>query len=132
MQHCQGGLKLGAAAGMEESIAIVCAKVHKRNRISRFSGFLYQPSSFIYTTATNLPVIMRLPTSIVLALATLAAAHPGEDHHDELQQRRSFEAGAERLSLRHCAEQLKARGITDRNIKRRTALIQEHRQKREN
>jgi hypothetical protein len=75
-------------------------------------------------------VIMRLPASIILALATLAAAHPGEDHHDELQQRRSFEANAERLSLRHCAEKLKARGVTDRNIKRRSALIEEHRQKR--
>lgn len=73
---------------------------------------------------------MRLPASIILALATLAAAHPGEDHHDELQQRRSFEANAERLSLRHCAEKLKARGVTDRNIMRRSALIEEHRQKR--
>ncbi|KAM0386961.1 hypothetical protein FCULG_00012073 [Fusarium culmorum] len=73
---------------------------------------------------------MRFPSSIVLALAALTAAHPGEDHHDELQQRRSFETTAERLSLRHCAEKLKARGVTDRNIKRRSALIQEHRQKR--
>ena len=73
---------------------------------------------------------MRFSSSIVLALASLTAAHPGEDHHDELEQRRSFEASAEKLSLRHCAEKLKARGVTDRNIKRRSALIQAHRQKR--
>jgi hypothetical protein len=85
-----------------------------------------QPPNFIHTA------IMRLPTSVVLVLATLAAAHPGEDHRDELQKRRSFEAGAERLSLRHCAEKLKARGVTDRNIKRRAAVIERHRQKRKN
>ncbi|CAG7559025.1 unnamed protein product [Fusarium equiseti] len=73
---------------------------------------------------------MRFSSSILLALASFTAAHPGEDHHDELEQRRSFEASAERLSLRHCAEKLKARGVTDRNIKRRSALIQAHRQKR--
>ncbi|KAF4439943.1 hypothetical protein F53441_12418 [Fusarium austroafricanum] len=73
---------------------------------------------------------MRLPASITLALATLAVAHPGEDHRDELEQRRSFEAKAERLSLRHCAETLKARGVTERNIKRRSALIEEYRKKR--
>ncbi len=55
---------------------------------------------------------MRLSASITLGLAALAVAHPGEDHHDELEARRSFEASAERLSLRHCAEKLKARGVT--------------------
>lgn len=73
---------------------------------------------------------MRLSASVILGLAALAVTHPGEDHHDELEARRSFEASAERLSLRHCAEILKARGVTERNIKRRSALIEEHRQKR--
>ncbi|KAG4277133.1 hypothetical protein FPRO04_07431 [Fusarium proliferatum] len=73
---------------------------------------------------------MRFSASITLGLAALAVAHPGEDHHDELEARRSFEASAERLSLRHCAEKLKARGVTERNIKRRSALIEEHRRKR--
>jgi hypothetical protein len=84
----------------------------------------------VHITVFVCAVIMRVSASITLALAALAVAHPGEDHHDELEARRSFEASAERLSLRHCAEKLQARGVTERNIKRRSALIEVHRRKR--
>jgi hypothetical protein len=73
---------------------------------------------------------MLFALTITAALATLGSAHPGEDHHDEIEQQRSFLANIERSSLRHCAETLKARGVTERNVKRRVALIEEARQKR--
>jgi len=106
---------------------IVGLKMHKGNWISRF---VIPTFHLVHISVFVCAVIMRLSASSTLALAALAAAHPGEDHHDELEARRSFEASAERLSVRHCAETLKARGVTERNIKRRSALIEEHRRKR--
>jgi protocatechuate 3,4-dioxygenase beta subunit len=72
---------------------------------------------------------MLFPT-FVLALASFATAHPGEDHSHELLERQDFVASVERSSLAHCTETLRANGVAERNVKRRAALLEKARQKR--
>lgn len=74
---------------------------------------------------------MRL--SDCLSLATLlasAAAHPGHDISEELAERQAFLNTVKRSSLSHCAEKLKARGLHERNARRRAELVQAAREKR--
>jgi len=73
---------------------------------------------------------MMLSMFLTMGLAMLAGAHPGEDHTQELADHRSFLASVERTSLSHCAEKLKARGVTERNVKRRMQTVQEARERR--
>ncbi|KAI1853982.1 hypothetical protein JX265_003695 [Neoarthrinium moseri] len=76
---------------------------------------------------------MRFITTAVSGLALLsssAVAHPGHDLTQEIAERRSFLNNVARSDLSHCASKLKARGISDRNIARRTAAANKARAKR--
>ncbi|TEA21741.1 Catechol 1,2-dioxygenase 1 [Colletotrichum sidae] len=65
-----------------------------------------------------------------LALLSGAAAHPGHDLTEEIAERRAFLGNVKRASLDHCADKLKARGLTARNVARRSAQVEKARQKR--
>jgi Flp pilus assembly protein TadB len=71
---------------------------------------------------------MLFTKSIVLALATLAAAHPG---HEEEEHRRAIAArsqnAATKRSLENCAASLQARGVLDRGVQRRSAEMAKQR-----
>lgn len=58
----------------------------------------------------------------ILGLAATVAAHPGHDHAAEAAVRREYLEHSRR-DLSHCAEHLKARGHTDRQIARRQELL---------
>jgi protocatechuate 3,4-dioxygenase beta subunit len=73
---------------------------------------------------------MMLSVFLTLGLAMLASAHPGDDPTQELEEHRAFLASVEKKSLSHCAEKLKARGVTERNVKRRMQTVKEAREKR--
>ncbi|KAI0095366.1 aromatic compound dioxygenase [Daldinia grandis] len=76
---------------------------------------------------------MRFSISIVSGLALLAgsaAAHPGHDISQEVKERREFLGSVKRTSLGHCAAQLKARGVANRNVQRRASMLQKARTKR--
>lgn len=74
---------------------------------------------------------MRIPqyTAYAMLLAG-AVAHPGHDVSEELVKRRAFLSTVKRASLEHCAEKLKARGLHERNHRRRAELVQATREKR--
>jgi sulfur relay (sulfurtransferase) complex TusBCD TusD component (DsrE family) len=66
-------------------------------------------------------------SSILLALAALVIAHPGQSQ-DEIRAegaaRWSYIASLEKIDLAHCATKLAARGVVERTInRRREALI---------
>jgi hypothetical protein len=63
-------------------------------------------------------------------LARQAIAHPGHDHHAEIAQRSEYMRHAEKRSLAHCADVLKARGVAQRSHLRRRQLAETLRQKR--
>ncbi|PHH56225.1 hypothetical protein CFIMG_000445RA [Ceratocystis fimbriata CBS 114723] len=66
-----------------------------------------------------------------LALAsTLASGHPGHSVAEEALERRAFLNSVKCSSLAHCASKLKARGVIERNIARRTAQLEKARAKR--
>ncbi|KAI0121088.1 Intradiol ring-cleavage dioxygenase [Xylariales sp. AK1849] len=70
---------------------------------------------------------MRFSIAVVAAFAaTLAAAHPGEDHTMELLERQEFIANSRRTNLGHCAAKHKARGIEQRAIQRRSAIVEKN------
>ncbi|KAM0327514.1 hypothetical protein ACHAQA_005804 [Verticillium albo-atrum] len=74
---------------------------------------------------------MRL-TSVASGLALLsiqAAAHPGHDISEEIAERRAYLGNIERASLSHCAAKLRARGVDQRNIRRRAAMLKDAREK---
>jgi hypothetical protein len=76
---------------------------------------------------------MRFSTSVVSSIALLsgaAVAHPGHDLTQEIAERRAFLGSVKRADLSHCAAKLKARGVQQRNIARRAALVNHHREKR--
>lgn len=66
-----------------------------------------------------------------LALATLAAAHPG---HEEAEHRHAVKSRSAHLAnkraLEGCAAKLAARGVTARNNERRMATLAKHRKAR--
>lgn len=67
------------------------------------------------------------------ALALLSApvlAHPGHDLTEEIAERRDFLGAVKRADLSHCAEKLRARGVSERNVARRQALVENARAKR--
>ncbi|CAG9953603.1 unnamed protein product [Clonostachys rosea f. rosea IK726] len=70
---------------------------------------------------------MRLYSALgVMASAvSLGAAHPGDDPHKELHQRRDFMSKVERTDLAHCADKFKARDIDKRVVERRKNIMQE-------
>ncbi|KAH6662955.1 Intradiol ring-cleavage dioxygenase [Plectosphaerella plurivora] len=75
---------------------------------------------------------MRFSGPVALALATLSSnvvAHPGHDLTEEIAERRAFLGSVKRASLEHCAAKLKARGVHDRNIRRRAAAVENARKR---
>ncbi|KAM5346171.1 hypothetical protein ACJ41O_009176 [Fusarium nematophilum] len=69
---------------------------------------------------------MRLPTghlATLLLLSGVAIAHLGHDIAQEAAERLEFLNSVERSSLAHCAEKLKARGVVERNVARRSAQV---------
>lgn len=76
---------------------------------------------------------MRFTQSFVSGLTLLsgsALAHPGYDLTQEIAERREFLGSVKRADLSHCAAKLKARGVSERNVARRTAVIEKARAKR--
>lgn len=66
----------------------------------------------------------------VSILPAVILAHPGTDVNAEAAERAESLAKMERRSLAHCAEELKALGIEQRNIARRQAAVEHLRKKR--
>ncbi|KAG9657804.1 aromatic compound dioxygenase, partial [Aureobasidium melanogenum] len=66
------------------------------------------------------------------ALASITAAHPGHDPREEALERRSYynSVPATKRSLSHCEAKIKARGLEQRSLARREALVTNARQKR--
>ncbi|KAI1848314.1 hypothetical protein JX265_013816 [Neoarthrinium moseri] len=62
--------------------------------------------------------------SAVAALVALTAAHPGHDLIAEIAERAIFKQASRRNDLSHCSSQLKARGIEQRNLARRSQAVQ--------
>jgi DNA-binding helix-hairpin-helix protein with protein kinase domain len=62
--------------------------------------------------------------SFLLGVAALhlVAAHPGHDHHAELNQRREILGSIQRTDLSHCADKIKKRGLEERAVRRRAEL----------
>lgn len=65
--------------------------------------------------------------AISAALMCLVQAHPGHDLSDEILERRNFVNSVRRNDLSHCADKLRARGVEDRGIARRSAAIKQAR-----
>jgi hypothetical protein len=67
-----------------------------------------------------------IPLSILLGLAALVAAHPGQSE-DEIRAegaaRWSYIASLEKTDLAHCATKLAARGVVERTISRRRETL---------
>jgi hypothetical protein len=61
--------------------------------------------------------------SSLLLLSGLSLAHPGHDLTDEILERRAFKNSVRSVSLAHCADKLKARGVQARNLERRAATV---------
>ncbi|RYP77310.1 hypothetical protein DL770_007077 [Monosporascus sp. CRB-9-2] len=68
--------------------------------------------------------------SCLVIVAGLASAHPGHDISQEIVERREFLSTVKRNDLSHCAEKLKARGVLERNVARRSAQVEKERAKR--
>lgn len=68
----------------------------------------------------------KLLTTIALA-AGFVSAHPGHDINQEIAERRAYVGSASQASLAHCTEKLRARGIEQRNIARRSSAAEEAR-----
>ncbi|KAJ9142461.1 Catechol 1,2-dioxygenase 1 [Pleurostoma richardsiae] len=63
---------------------------------------------------------MHFSTIIAGALAAVAVtAHPGHDHHQEMEERRAMLQHTRR-DLGHCMAKMKARGLEGRSLKRRS------------
>lgn len=76
---------------------------------------------------------MRFTQSFASGLAlfsTSAIAHPGHDLTQEIAERRDFLGSVKRADLSHCASKLRARGVEQRNVARRTAAVEKARAKR--
>ncbi|KFA70071.1 hypothetical protein S40285_03316 [Stachybotrys chlorohalonatus IBT 40285] len=71
----------------------------------------------------------RIVSSMAI-LAGLALAHPGHDVAQEAAERRAYINSVRQVSLAHCADKLKARGVEARNIARRAAIVEAARLKR--
>lgn len=71
---------------------------------------------------------MRFSTALLstFALANSVSAHPGANVQAELLERKALLANAKRTDLSHCAAQIKARGLEQRGIERRSAIAQEN------
>lgn len=67
--------------------------------------------------------------SAIVLLSGPALAHPGHDLKEEIAERRDFLSTVKRADLSHCAEKLKARGVNERNVARRKALVEHARAK---
>jgi hypothetical protein len=74
---------------------------------------------------------MHFSTLIITAaaLAGFGAAHPGHNVAQEMQEREAAMQGLPR-NLAHCAEKMKARGITAAAAARRAKVAKEARQAR--
>ena len=68
--------------------------------------------------------------SAVGLLGQTTFAHPGEDHHAEALERRSWLSQVERRDVSHCADSLKKRGLVGKAQARRQALVEKLRKKR--
>lgn len=65
---------------------------------------------------------MRISSVLTSALAaSMVSAHPGHDHAQEQDVRRSYMQHSKK-DLSHCAAKIKARGLEARNVKRRADL----------
>ncbi|KAI1208505.1 aromatic compound dioxygenase [Annulohypoxylon truncatum] len=76
---------------------------------------------------------MKFSSSVVSGLAVLSGpvlAHPGHDVSHEILERREFLNSVKRTNLDHCAPKLRARGVEQRNVERRAALLEKARAKR--
>ncbi|KAF2144677.1 uncharacterized protein K452DRAFT_325182 [Aplosporella prunicola CBS 121167] len=68
-------------------------------------------------------------TVLSLLAASTVVAHPGHDHKAEAMERAAYFSKAERRSLEHCSEKLKARGTEEKMIARRHAMHQQLRKR---
>ncbi|KAH7320576.1 putative extracellular dioxygenase [Stachybotrys elegans] len=68
--------------------------------------------------------------TLVALVAGRVEAHPGHDLTEEFMERRSFVNSVSQVSLSHCADKLRARGVEDRNVARRAAALEAARARR--
>lgn len=74
---------------------------------------------------------MFFTKALVLSLAAVVLAHPGhemEEYHKAVKARDTHVAN--KRALEKCAAQLQARGVSERAVERRRALMEKERQAR--
>lgn len=74
---------------------------------------------------------MRFSAAAIAAiLAGFAMAHPGHDVKQEIAERASFMSQLKTRDLSHCSAKLKARGLEQAAVARRSAIAKSERKKR--
>lgn len=68
--------------------------------------------------------------AISAILATSVIAHPGHDVRQEIAERASFISQLKTRDLSHCSAKLKARGLEQAAVARRSAIAKSERKKR--
>ena len=75
-------------------------------------------------------VLSKTIALVAVFFSACVIAHPGHDAKAEISQRAAYFQNAERRSLAHCADKLRERGLAQRSIARRQAMVERLRQKR--
>lgn len=104
------------------------------SRLDSTCLFLWsEQHSLIYLT-NLIPQSFKMHFTKAVAGAALMSAtvlaHPGHNVQEEALERRSYLQTVKRADLSHCAAKLKARGVDQRNVARRTAALEKARAKR--
>lgn len=75
---------------------------------------------------------MHFSKTIVAAalLTSFTIAHPGHDVAQEAAERATSLKQMSKKSLAHCSEKMKARGVEQRTIERRSTILKNEREKR--
>lgn len=80
---------------------------------------------------TTLICTMHFSAAAITAiLAGSAMAHPGHDVRQEIAERASFMSQLKTRDLSHCSTKLKARGLEQAAVARRSAIAKNERKKR--
>jgi hypothetical protein len=85
---------------------------------------------FWLPTARTFTMQLSKLVTLIHLTALSVRAHPGHDLTEEIMERRSFVNSVRQVSLAHCADKLRARGVENRNLARRAATLETARARR--
>lgn len=90
--------------------------------LTPYSLNLFFANSFVSSATYKIIFIHNALAFVLTALTLGAAAHPGHDVEQEIAERSAYLRYAKR-GLFHCAAKLKERGVEERALKRRAAMV---------